>query len=84
VVTTSNDTSGGKNVTKINGLIAATLLASAAAIAPASAADDITLGFVTHAQGNPSSNNIDAQAAARLGVTGRAQQPGNRPRPSCS
>ena len=69
-------------MTKINGLIAATLLASAAAIAPASAADDITLGFVTHAQGNPFIQQIidGAQAAAKdLGVElSVAQQPGSQ------
>ncbi|MCB1486217.1 MAG: hypothetical protein KDJ88_02040, partial [Bauldia sp.] len=63
------------------GLMAAALLASAAAVAPA-AAEDITLGFVTHAQGNPFIQQIidGAQAAAKdLGVTLEvAQQPGSQ------
>ena len=61
--------------------MAATLLASAAAIAPA-AAEDITLGFVTHAQGNPFIQQIidGAEAAAKdLGVELEvAQQPGSQ------
>ncbi|SDB21981.1 ABC-type sugar transport system, substrate-binding protein, contains N-terminal xre family HTH domain [Bauldia litoralis] len=72
---------GRNDVNTFKGLLAATLLASAAAVAPA-AAQDITLGFVTHAQGNPFIQQIidGAQAAAKdLGVDLQvAQQPGSQ------
>jgi ABC-type sugar transport system substrate-binding protein len=77
-----HNTSGRKTtVTKVKGLLAASLLASTAAIAPASA-EDVSLGFVTHAQGNPFIQQIidGAQAAAKdLGIDlAVAQQPGSQ------
>jgi ABC-type sugar transport system substrate-binding protein len=69
---------------KLNTLLKATVLATGTLGFGAinASAEDITLGFVTHAQGNPFIQQIidGAQAAAKdLGVTLEvAQQPGNQ------